>query len=347
MEMTIRDLTESAAARELDAAELAGALSALLDESVAVPERAAFLKAIAGRGATAAELAGFARELLDRSVGLSGLPDGTIDVCGTGGDRAGFFNISTAAMFVAAGAGALVAKHGNRGITSRSGAADVLEALGVRIDLPPERAAVCLREAGCCFFFAPAFHPALKAVAPVRKYLAEQGSPSIFNMLGPLLNPARPAFQLAGLFDAGAIELYADAMAALGRTRAWAVNGTGPAGLRLDEISTLGPTLVAESGYARPAVRLDFDAADLGFARPDPAGLAGGSAAENAGILEGILTAADKGPRREIVVINAAAALRVCGIAEGWPDAIGRARESIDSGAAGCALARLREASAG
>ena len=169
----------------------------LFDEELALSVRADFLRALHSKGETPAEIAAFVDVLLARGVRLE-LGKGLLDVCGTGGDRAGLFNISTAVMFVAAACGARVVKHGNRGITSKCGGADVLEALGIRIDLPPEAA---LHAAGCCFLFAPLYHPTFKAVAPVRKALAEEESATIFNLLGPLLNPARPDFQLAGVFD--------------------------------------------------------------------------------------------------------------------------------------------------
>src|SRR4029453_7037590 len=206
---------------ELTSGDVVTACDSLFDESVELSARADFLRALHVKGETASEVAGFVNVLLKRSRRTL-LGPGLLDVCGTGGDRAGVFNVSTAVMFVATACGARVVKHGNRGITSKCGGADVLEALGVRIDLPPETA---LEEAGCCFLFAPLFHPAFKTVAPVRKVLAEEGSATIFNLLGPLLNPARPEFQLAGVFDGKLLPLYAEAFKLLGRKSGWAVHG--------------------------------------------------------------------------------------------------------------------------
>lgn len=219
--MTLATLTARAAESiPLDPAEIEAVCTLLLDESQPVDQRATFLGTLHRRGETPAEIAAFVDILLRRAVPFPGSGEGCLDVCGTGGDKAGFFNISTTTMFVAAGAGARIIKHGNRGITSKSGGADVLEALGVRIDTTPDEAATALDHAGCCFLFAPAWHPAFKAVVPVRKLLAEQGSASIFNMLGPLLNPARPDYQLAGVFDPALVATHADVFKNLGRKRA-------------------------------------------------------------------------------------------------------------------------------
>ena len=228
-----------------------------------------------------------------------------LDVCGTGGDRAGLFNVSTAVMLVAAACGARVVKHGNRGVTSKCGGADVLEALGVRIDLPPEAA---LDAAGCCFLFAPLYHPAFKAVAPVRKALAEEGSATIFNLFGPLLNPARPDFQLAGVFDRKLLPLYAETFRLLGRKRGWAVHGSGG----LDEVSTLGPSEVhaVEDGAMR---RFSIRPEALGMGLAEIEDLRGGDARKNAELLEEILLGRERGPKRDIVVLNAACALVVAG----------------------------------
>jgi anthranilate phosphoribosyltransferase len=263
---------------------------------------------------------------------------GCIDVCGTGGDRAGFFNISTASMFVAAGAGAKVVKHGNRGITSKSGGADVLEALGIRIDLPPEATARALEKAGCCFLFAPACHPAFRAVVPVRKLLAERGSASIFNIIGPLLNPARPEFQLAGVFNPDLVKTYAGVFKNLGRARAWAVHGTGPNDLRIDEVSPLGETLVTAMEHSSLR-EFRIQPQDVGIAPFESNSLIGGDASENAKILLAILNSSDRGPKRQAVQLNAAAALVVAGVASDLPTAWNLAEVSLNEG---CALASLQ-----
>ncbi len=319
--------------------EIRRACDGLLDGGQPVEVRAEFLEALHRRGETPREIEGFVSVLLERATAFPGGGDGAIDVCGTGGDRAGFFNVSTAAMFVAAACGARVVKHGNRGVTSKSGGADVLEALGVRVDLVPERAAAALDSAGCCFLFAPHYHPAFKAVAPVRALLASRGSRSIFNMLGPLLNPARPSFQLAGVFDRSLLPTYANVFGLLGRRRAWAVHGEPS----LDEVSPLGPTDVfawQDNSVRKFAIRPE----DLGIGPVDAHELAGGSAAENATIIASIFSGRRCDGARVIVELNAAAALVVAGIADDLPSGLALAGDAIDSGAAAAALNRLRSA---
>lgn len=336
----MRSLTTRAAdGSPLTPDEVAQACDALLDENRDVAERAGFLQALRQRGETPEEIAEFVRVLLARATPFPGAAGDAIDVCGTGGDRAGLFNVSTAVMFVVAACGQRVVKHGNRGITSKSGGADVLEALGVRVDLPPEHAAAALESAGCCFLFAPHYHPAFRAVAPVRKLLAEQGSTSIFNMLGPLLNPARPTFQLAGVFDPGLLDVYARVFELLGRRSAWAVHGEPG----LDEISPMGTTSVIawQGGVIR---RFSIHPSEIGLANVSPGDLAGGSAAENAGTISDILAGNLRNGARTIVQLNAAAALVVAGaaadLAAGWA----LAGQALDSGAARDVLARLRAA---
>ena len=306
----------------------------LFDEGLALSERADFLRVLHSKGETPAEIAAFVEVLLARGV-RPVLGGGLLDVCGTGGDRAGLINVSTAVMFVAAACGARVVKHGNRGITSKCGGADVLEALGVRIDLPPEAA---LDSAGCCFLFAPLYHPTFKAVAAVRKALAEEGRATIFNLLGPLLNPARPDFQLAGVFDAKLLSIYAEAFNLLGRKRAWAVHGTGG----LDEVSTMGPSEIhaIEAGGVR---RFLVQPEALGLARASLDDLRGGDARQNAELLEDVLRGGELGARREIIALNAACALVVAGVSGDLATALERSREALDDGSAHAALKRLRE----
>jgi anthranilate phosphoribosyltransferase len=319
---------------ELTVDDVLAACESLFDESVALSARADFLRALHIKGETASEIAAFVDVLLARSR-RPVLGEGLLDVCGTGGDRAGLLNVSTAVMLVAAACGARVVKHGNRGVTSKCGGADVLEALGVRIDLPPEAS---LDAAGCCFLFAPLFHPAFKAIAPVRKALAEEGSATIFNLLGPLLNPARPEFQLAGVFDRKLLSLYAEAFRLLGRKCGWAVHGEGG----LDEVSTLGPSEVhaVEEG----AIRQFFVRPDaLGMAPAEIEALRGGDAQRNAEYLEDILRGSERGPKRDIVVLNAACALVVAGLSHDLSAAKAIAASALDSGAAHAVLRRLRE----
>ncbi|MFZ4775870.1 MAG: anthranilate phosphoribosyltransferase [Terrimicrobiaceae bacterium] len=340
--MTFHDIVSTLSTGvPLTAEEIRVTCDGLLDASLPVGTRAEALSLLHRRGETPEEIAGFVRVLLEHARPVSFSGDGCIDVCGTGGDKAGLFNVSTAVMFVAAACGARVVKHGNRGITSKSGGADVLEALGVLVDLPPERAAAALDSAGCCFLFAPHYHPAFQAVAPVRKCLAERGETSIFNMLGPLLNPASPSYQLAGVFDERLLPVYAEVFALLGRRRAWAVHGTGP--VPLDEISPLAPSKVAiwEDGAEREFL---IHPNDLGIGPIQATDLAGGSAAFNAGIISDVLAGNLRNGARTIVQMNAGAALVVSGLATDLQAGWHLAGEAIDSGAARDVLDRLRAA---
>lgn len=331
---------------ELSADDVAQMCAVLLDEEAPVQARAELLQALSAKGETPAEIAHFVRTLLARArrieIPAAGGP--LMDVCGTGGDRQGLFNVSTAVMFVAAACGARVVKHGNRGVTSKSGGADVLEALGVRIELEPARAAAVLGDAGCVFLFAPFYHPAFKAVAPVRKLLAERGVTTVFNKLGPLLNPANPPFQLAGVFDPAMVDGYGAVFAELGRVRAWAVHGRTPAG-GLDEMSTFGETQVCDVREGKMERRL-LAAACFGLPEPDLAGLRGGSAPENALMLEALLRGRLPGAIEDIVCWNAAGALTVCGIAGDMGEGLRRAREAIHSGESAARLDALRAATA-
>lgn len=340
--MTLHDLTARASSGDpLGKEEILAACDQLLDEKSSVDERADFLATLHRRGETPEEIAHFVEILLERAVPFPLEDTDCLDVCGTGGDRAGFFNISTTVMFVAAGAGVRVVKHGNRGITSKSGGADVLEALGIAINLPPAKSAEALEAAGCCFLFAPSYHPAFKAVVPVRQLLAKHGSASVFNIIGPLLNPARPLRQLAGVFDEALLATYARAFRLLGRQRAWAVHGLGPDGLRLDEISPFGTTKVHafDNGLLNT---FSIDPAELSIKAFHPGDLLGSDPTSNARITRGILEGAMGGAVRTTVQLNAAAALVVAGVsrslAEGWQ----RAGASIDDGHALKALETLR-----
>ena len=341
--MPLPELTAKAATTPLAREEIQQACDLLLDETNSIESRADFLEALHTRGETPDEVADFVEVLLERAIQLPFTGQGAIDVCGTGGDKAGFFNISTAVMFVAAGAGARVIKHGNRGITSKSGGADVLEAFGVRIDRSPEIAEQALHAAGCCFLFAPACHPAFKAVVPVRKLLAERGRASIFNILGPLLNPARPEFQLAGVFDPKLPATYAGVFKNLHRTRAWAVHGTGPDSLRVDEVSPFGKTRVHafEHGTLR---EFEIDPADFDLGPIAPSDLLGGDAATNATILLSILDGTNRTAPRSAVLLNAATALTVAGLAKNPAEGWHLAARSIDEGKALASLANLRQA---
>lgn len=330
----LETLTRRAAEAEpLDNGEIRLACDLLFDEGRTVESRAAFLSNLHRRGETPLEIAGFVQVLLERAVKIPWSAAGCLDVCGTGGDKAGLFNISTTVFFVAAGAGARLVKHGNRGITSKSGGADVLEALGIDIHFPPHRAETALERAGCCFLFAPDYHPTFRAVAPVRQFLGTRGEASLFNIIGPLLNPAQPEFQLAGVFDPGLLEVYGEAMTALGRRCAWAVHGTGPDGIRLDEVSTLGPTRVASVENGKTA-HFEILPQAFGATGDSLQDLQGSDATGNAQIIHKILAGGGEPAQRRAVLANAAAALVVCGRAESLSEGLEMAAESIDSGRA-------------
>jgi anthranilate phosphoribosyltransferase len=333
---------------ELDGLDVAAFCAVLLDEAQPVDGRAELLRALSAKGETPGEIARFVEALLAHARKIEIRDNGAplMDVCGTGGDRHGLFNISTAVMFVVAACGVRVVKHGNRAITSKSGGADVLEALDVHIELEPERAAAVLDDVGCVFLFAPFYHPAFKAVMPVRKVLAEGGITTVFNKLGPLLNPVNPPFQLAGVFDPEMVDVYGAVFAELGRKRAWAVHGRTSAGVDgLDEMSTLGSTEICavESGVLS---RHTLDAAAFGVRRPDLAEMRGGGAAENALKLEALLRGKLPGAIEDIVLWNAAGALTVAGISPDVGDGLARARRAIQSGEAAARLDALRAATA-
>lgn len=326
------------APREIDvAAEL------LLDPSVEDAKKENLLLALAKKGESPAEIAGFVEAFLQHAVdpqidGLD-LPGPTLDVCGTGGDQLDLFNISTTSMFVAAAAGAIVVKHGNRGITSKSGGADVLEALGIRIDLPPDGFRRCIETAGVGFLFAPNYHPAFKAVAQVRKNLAASGHRTIFNLIGPLLNPARPQCQLVGVSDQTLCSTFAEILQRLGRESAWVVSGKASCGRSVDEISLMGATRICKAGSYQDLEDEEINPEDFGFRKALIEDLKGGDAKTNAVILENILSGKETGPKLDIVLLNAAAAITCAGLADHMEDAIDLARETIQSGAA---LERLR-----
>ena len=326
----------------LAAAQIESASAFLMDLSAPSTAKADFLRALARKGETPAEIAGFVREFLKLAVKppleRAGLPGPLLDVVGTGGDRLHLFNVSTTAMFILAGGGVCVAKHGNRGVTSKSGGADVLEALGVRIDLAPERLAECVRTAGAGFLFAPLYHPAFKAVAEARKMLAAEGQRSIFNLLGPLLNPAQPERQLIGVFDPALTDVFAAILQNLGRRSAWIVHGSTADGRGMDELSTLGPNAVTMLRDGENT-RQTLNPAELGIAPPANEELVGGEAKENAAILEGILSGQDRGARRDIAMLNAAAGFVITSKARDMQSGLQLAGQVLDDGAA---LAKLR-----
>lgn len=321
------------------------AVAALLEESVTDNDKADFLVALSDKGETPGEIAEFAIAFLERALAptldRAAIAKPLLDVCGTGGDKLNLFNVSTTSVFVLAACGVAVVKHGNRGITSKSGGADALEALGIRIDLAPEDFGRCLEEVGAGFLFAPLYHPAFKTIAPVRRQLAEAGRRSVFNLLGPLLNPARPEYQLIGVFDATVGSAFAEILSRLGRRVAWAVHGTTESGRGMDELSNLGPSTVwAATGNER--VKSIIEPSSLGLAPATVADLEGGDAAINAAILIAILDGSLTGPKRDLVALNAAAGLVITGLAPDLSEGLQRANEAIDSGAALAVLTRWR-----
>lgn len=319
----------------------------LLGSQADATQKAEFLAALNTKGETPQEIAGFVQEFLGRAVdpGLGGLalPGPVLDVVGTGGDKLNLFNVSTTAVFILAAGGVCVVKHGNRGITGKCGGADVLEALGVKIDLPPERLADTVQTVGAGFLFAPLYHPAFKAVMEARKLLAAQGRRSIFNLLGPLLNPARPAHQLVGVFDAKLLAPFAEILTLLGRKSAWVVHGSTGDGRGMDELSTLGSNAVAQV-QGGSISHTTLAAADYGFPTGSLEELVGGDAQENADILEGVLTGQVKGGRRDMAVLNAAAGFVITGKAADLKAGKALAEAVLDSGAAHVKLRALQAA---
>jgi anthranilate phosphoribosyltransferase len=319
----------------LDAEDSARIFRIIMTGTVAEDDLADFLLHQAERGPTVPEIVGAVRAMRAQMRDVAA-PEGAIDLCGTGGDGHGTLNISTAVSFVVAGAGAIVAKHGNRSASSKSGAADILEALGVKIDLEPARAAQVLAETGIVFLFAQVHHPAMRHVASVRKKI---GRRTIFNLLGPLASPAKVTRQLVGIFGKEWLEPYAQALKALGSERALVVHGADG----LDELTTTGITYFAS---------LENGAVTLGQITPEEAGLGratlqdlkGGDAIQNAAALRQLLDG-EQGPYRDIVLLNAGAALLVAGRAKDIKSGVALAATSLDSGAAKQKLANLIEAS--
>ena len=308
-------------------------MEAVLTGQVTPAQFGALVTALRMKGETADEIAGFLESMRAHAtrVELDDLP--AVDACGTGGRGVSWFNVTTTAALIAAGAGAKVAKHGNRSFTRKSGSADVLEALGVKLAVPPAVVAQCVREAGMGFMFAQAFHPSMKFAAPLRR---EIGTRTVFNLLGPLTNPAGVRRQLLGVADPGLTTIMADALRQMDAVRVLVVAGHEGA----DEITLDGPTQVTElrdgaiSSYT-------VSAEDLGLAAGDRASLAGGAPDENAATTRGILDGNDRGPRRNLALANAAGVLLAAGVAASWRDGVERAATAIDSGAATRCLERL------
>jgi len=331
--------------RTLTRAEARATLDAILsadDSREADLAIAGILTALATRGETADELTGFAEAMRARSLSIPITEEeraGLVDTCGTGGDGMGTFNISTGAALVATAAGARVAKHGNRGVTSKCGSADVLEALGVPVALTPEQSAACLRATGFTFLYAPALHPAMKRVQPIRRAL---GFRTIFNLAGPLTNPAGAPAQVMGVYAPHKLNVVAGAMAQLGircGRVAHARNG-------IDEIAlSATDTIVVRTASGTPTIEpILVHPEDAGLAHAPLGHLSGGETPrENAAILEAILNGKESGPRHDVVLLNASAALEAAGLASDLREGVTRAAAAIDSGAAARTLAALRD----
>jgi anthranilate phosphoribosyltransferase len=321
---------------DLTAEEAAAAMREVMNGRATAASLAGLLSALVMKGERPAEIVGFARTMREHAVKLTNPPGDVFDTCGTGGDGSGTFNISSAAALVVAAAGVKVAKHGNRSVSSRCGSADVFEQLGVNVSAPATLVERSLHDANIAFFFAPTFHPSMKHAAPIRR---ELGIRTAFNLLGPLTNPAGARRQIIGVPRPELGDLLARALIMLGTERAWVVHGLDG----IDEISTTGYTKVLEcrngaiaSFYIHPA--------EFGLRKSAAADLQGGDAAQNAGIVSEVL-AGRKGAPRDVVLLNAGAALLVAGRVKNVRDGIASAAEAIDSGAARQTLERMSRAS--
>ncbi|MBI1839297.1 MAG: anthranilate phosphoribosyltransferase [Verrucomicrobia bacterium] len=335
--------------QSLTTTQVRDAVGQLTDEGVPAHIKAVFLTRLAEKGETIEEIAAFASEILKVSVRPelpSSLRDQDIlDVCGTGGDRLNTFNISTTVALAVSAAGVPVAKHGNRAITSASGSADVLEALGIRIDLPPAEAVRWLGEHRFAFFFAPQYHPGFRHIAPARKLCAEKGQRTLFNFLGPLLNPARPTAQLLGVSRPHLCEPLARVLQSLGARRAMVVCGEAQDAW-LDELSTLGKNTIAEFYQAKGFAISLLSPSDLPLQPARLDDLIGGDKFANAAIIRKLLEGADRGPRRDAVLLNAGAALFIAGKAKSLGEGWDQIAQVIDSGRAIQHLRALIAASA-
>jgi anthranilate phosphoribosyltransferase len=322
--------------RDLTVEESAEAMGAIMEGRAQPSQIAALLVGLAMKGEKPSEIVGLAQAMRARAVALSRRYDDAVDTCGTGGDRAHTFNISTVAALVVAASGLTVAKHGNRSVSSRCGSADVFEALGVKVDADPATVERSLERAGIAFFFAPIFHPSMRHAGPTRR---ELGVRTAFNLLGPLTNPAGASRQVVGVPRPELTELVARSLALLGSRRAWVVHGSDG----LDEISTTGYTKVSECRHG--SVRTFYlHPSDAGLAKAAPADLAGGDPSANAAIARRVL-AGEPGPARDVVLLNAGAALLVAERAADLRGGVAVAAEAIDTGRAAETLERLVEAS--
>jgi anthranilate phosphoribosyltransferase len=329
---------------DLTSADVAAAAAALASPDVADEAKAAFLVALADKGETPAEIAGLARAFCALAVnpGVEAWSDRAIDIVGTGGDHAGGFNISSLVVLVVAGAGVPVMKHGNRGITSKSGSADLLAALGVDLAAPPEKLRRALDQLGYVFFFAPNYHPAFKHIGPARKALASQGKRTVFNVLGPLLNPGRPAHILLGVYSLPLVEKLARTLDELGQGAGLVGHGVIATDRGIDELTTATLNHVSGVGRLRD-VRGQWRAADFGLAEAPFAELQGGDVAANVAMVNAIL--AGRGPRGlvDTIVLNSAVALHVAGRVATVREGLAPARDLLLGGAVAAKIKATRE----
>jgi anthranilate phosphoribosyltransferase len=322
--------------QDLSAAEAGDVMRRIMSGECTPAQIGAYLIALRMKGETVDEIVGSAKVMREMATPIRVDDPLVVDTCGTGGDRRGTFNISTTAAFVVAGGGVTVAKHGNRAVSGKSGSADVLMALGVNVELAPQAVEACVNEIGVGFLFAPLFHGAMRhAIGPRR----EIGVRTLFNILGPLTNPAAASIQVLGVYDADLTDTLARVLVALGSRHCFVVHGSDG----LDEITTTGPSRVAE-GQGGKVGAYQLDPGEVGIRRAKPADLKGGDAQVNAAITRKILDG-EKGPQRDIVLLNAAPAFVAAGKAKNIKQGIAVAAEAIDSGAAAEKLARLVEAS--
>jgi anthranilate phosphoribosyltransferase len=319
-------LSELLDGRDLSRDGARGAMGAIMTGEATPGQIGGFLVALRIKGETPDEIAGFAEAIRSHVLAVRPQRDDLVDTAGTGGDGQATVNISTAAALVAAAAGAAVAKHGNRAVSSASGSADVLEALGFSLELPPERIAASIDELGFGFLFAPSHHPGFRHAADVRRELATR---TVFNVLGPLTNPAGARAQIVGVYDASLVRTIAEVLARLGARRAFVVHGA----FGVDELSPAGPNLVCEVVDGAVHER-ELDPLDLGIPRCAPQALRGGSPAENAAAIRAIFAGEEQGARRDAILLNAAGAIAAGGHAKDIRDGLELARQTIDSGAA-------------
>lgn len=335
-----RVISEVVKGKDLTEAEAGAAMKYIISGEATQAQIGSFLTALRMKGETIEEITAFARAMREFATQITPkVDDILVDTCGTGGDKVKTFNVSTAAMFVAAGAGIRIAKHGNRSVTSKAGSADVVEAMGVRIDLPPDEVKRCIETIGIGFMFAPRFHGAMKYATPVRR---EMGIRTVFNILGPLTNPASTQAQVMGVYDEALTERLAHVLGRLGCKRAMVVHGLDG----LDEISTLGETQISELKNGGDVRTYKLKPEDVGIGRTSTEAIAGKGLAENVRMLIRVLRG-EQGPRRDIVLLNAAAAMVVGGKARDLREGLAVAADAIDSGRAYEKVVQLVEASDG